>query len=386
MGLWDKIRQTAGNIVGQYGKTFGVDEVGASEFVSGQPRMDFPMIDQKQQQYLQSEADKLRRIQQGNITGGDGGPGPAPTGGGGPAPAGGGPPMEQAPSQPTEQDLMSRLQGLIQPALDILTQEEQRATALGGEIQTAIGAGAEAQRGTIETGLKGAGVTAERGRRESGALAESAISQARRGFSEIQRGLVSRFGGGVSTGLGAISHLGGETMRNIAGIQTGLQESMTRINETYANIEAGAQQSLKEVDAWLVQQKTSAKGELNEILSSIGREKGALQSQKATWVQEALNRYQDTVNAVNQRNTAFKQDIYKMTEDARLQAQNTAAKIAQQAQQIEPFTLSEGQQRFFPGEQPEGMSPETLGGTDVGQAGKYWWLRRGEDEEEEGLY
>lgn len=385
--MWSGLRNIVGGSIARVGQALNLPEWGISEAVAGQPYQASatPTFQTWEPRATVGGSETYTPLYGTQPAGQVRGTSTAPTGGGGQAaPPGGGMPTEPTPSQPSEADLLAQLQARIQPALNELAAEETRAKASSEEIIKSIQSTGEAARGKVTTQEKAGETEVARQRRETETTGESAISEARRGFSEIQRGLMSRFGAGVSTGLGAISHLGAETMRNIANIRTGMQESMTRINERANEIKDIAAQGIREADAWVEQQVAGARSELNEILSAIGREKTALQSQKYQWVQDALNRYRDTVEGINARNAAFKQDVYKLQMDIDARAKQAAQNIAASAAQIEKFTVQPGQTAFFPQQQMAGVTQETLpAGFQVGTTGQYGWLTAPEKKEED---
>ena len=253
----------------------------------------------------------------------------APTGGGGGSTAQtaySNPPantFEQAPSESGEVDFDS----LIQPALQALEQTEG---AIRGQ--------SEADIASIETGAKGRVETA-RGQQKAreGQLAqqqsqvegtaESATQEARRGFSEIQQGLISRFGTGVSTGLGATGILGAQTLKNIANIRNTLQQAVQQIGLTREAVKDQTDAYIRQAETETETQKQQARSQLQNNLAQIGQARGELQSRKAEMGYSAMQNYQQVVQQISARNTQFQQQIYLKSQEAqqKLESANNEA-------------------------------------------------------------
>lgn len=138
----------------------------------------------------------------------------------------------------------------------------------------------------------------------------SAGEEIRRGFSELQKNIIGRFGAGVSTGLGAIAHLGGETMRTLATNAAALQQTLDDVKWETSRMREQSRMLIDNVTSWAETSRAEAKHSLDQSLSQIATSKAVLESKKAEWRQEALNEYLDYVRGINQRNTQYKQAIW----------------------------------------------------------------------------
>jgi len=198
---------------------------------------------------------------------------------------------------------------LIAPALDALSQAEAAAQASSSADisgietgQTSRVASAQSQRTQGQAEL--AGTT-----RQVENKAESATSEQRRGFSEIERGLLARYGTGVSTGLGASGILGAQALRNISQIRAGAQEALTQIETSRQGLTEVFGNSIRQIESETEGLKQQARSSLQQSLAQIGSARGELQSRKGELVYNAMQNYRNEVNAVNQRNAQFKQNL-----------------------------------------------------------------------------
>lgn len=284
-----------------------------------------------------------------------------------------GAPMEQAPSQPSFD-----FDAIIAPALQSLSQAEEAARAIFGAGESEIDSSRESQLNRL-TQQKTSGEQELASRRtKSEGTAQSAIDEARRGFSEISQGLGNRFGAGSSTGLGASALVGREAIRNIAGIRAGLQESLNDIENTKTGLEEIFNNSVREVEASTTAMKNRARAELQQALAEIGQSRGQLQSRKAEYIQQAMDNYRSQVADVNARNASFQQDLYVRRQSAEQQLAEASQRATQKLSELQPFSLSAGETKFIPIQQfgdKEGFDKyagtQLPGGVQSGTFGEY---------------
>ena len=269
----------------------------------------------------------------------------APTGGGQAAPTGGGgggqqgPPQEAIPAEPSVnlEDLNT--------ALDEINNLETETRGLlggdiGGEFQEAafgrIGLGEEQAQEGIKT-------QREKGQR----TAREGITEQRRGFSEISKQLLGRFGRS-GFGLGVVGDIGARTLGNIANIRTKLQDSMSNLNTISSNFVKEFAQQRSEVEATVAQMKQDAKVQLQAALSQINAQRGLLRSAKNTVINNALSNYRQLVADINARNVAAKQQVDLLERQTNESIRKAQATARRQLDEIETFTLGPGQTRFGP--------------------------------------
>src|SRR3990167_482333 len=205
---------------------------------------------------------------------------------------------------------------LITPVLEGLAQSENAARAFF-----------ETQVGEIEKGAKRRVETAETQRSEQQAKltrtqtreeqrGESAIGEARRGFTELSKGLAARYGTGISTGVGATAILGRESMRAIGQIRTNLQESVNDINLTRQAVEDQSNRAIRESEADAQSLKQQAGAQLQQSLAEIATRRGELQTKRMELILQARQNDQTSVANINARNVAFQQKVYLAQQDA----------------------------------------------------------------------
>ena len=205
---------------------------------------------------------------------------------------------------------------IIAPALNALSQSETAAQGLFEADVSEIEQGGQGRRATAEAQLRSqTGGLEQRGRKTT-SIAESAIGEARRGFSEIQQGLLARYGTGVSTGLGAAGIVGGKTIQAIGQIRAQLSESLNEIETAKTSVVETTNAAIREAEANTQVLKQRSRAELQQNLAQIGQLRGEIQSRKQELAYNAMELYRQSVADVNQRNTKFKQDIYLQAQKA----------------------------------------------------------------------
>lgn len=219
--------------------------------------------------------------------------------------------QEQTP-QPPQIDF----DALIQPALDALTQAESATQATGEADIQSIESGATTQKGNIGALRTGAERQLASRQAATTSAGEQAINESRRAAAEIQQGLASRYGASSSTGLGASAIVGAQSARNISQQRAQLTAALNEVENAKTGIIETYNNALKEVDNTTATLKAQARSTLQTNLSQIGQARVGLQSRKAELVYNAMEQYRQEVNAVNQRNTAFKQTLYTQQQDA----------------------------------------------------------------------
>ena len=209
-------------------------------------------------------------------------------------------PFEQAPGG----EGAPSLDELVGPAIQAL--EEFEGVAKRQYMEVEPGAiGATEARGVREaeaeqTKAEAVGTTR---RAEEGRRTESAIGEARRGFSELQQGLISRFGTAISTGLGAQSILGAEAMRNINNLRTAYTDFEGRMAQAENEVRVDVANRIQTIREQAEQSRSEARQNLMNVLAEINVRKAELKQGGAEVRLRALQDYRNTLAAVNQRNT-----------------------------------------------------------------------------------
>ena len=230
---------------------------------------------------------------------------------------------EQAP-QPPQIDF----DALIQPALDALSQAEGAVNASGEADISAIESGATTQKGSLGTAKTSAERDVASRQATTQSAGESAINESRRAAAELQQGLASKYGASSSTGLGASAIVGAQSARVIGQQRAQLTLALNEVENAKTGIIETYNNAIKEVDNTTATLKAQARSTLQTNLAQIGQSRATLQSKKAELVYNAMETYRQEVNAVNQRNTAFKQTLYTQQQaaNARLVEIETQAK------------------------------------------------------------
>lgn len=219
----------------------------------------------------------------------------------------GGLPLEQNPEQP---DFSAYDQAIAQ-AQEALNIGEQ--AALGSRDAAITEAEASGQQQTKlaqQAQSEKLGGLGEQRTRESG-RAENAIAQARQQAAEMQQGLQARFGKSTGTGAFVGELTGRAALQNIGGIQQGLQQTMTQINQEEQNVRNVTANLLSQISQQTENAKVQARSAFDQARAEIASRKGELQSRKAELMMNALQSYQQLLQEVEARNTAFKQQLYQ---------------------------------------------------------------------------
>jgi ElaB/YqjD/DUF883 family membrane-anchored ribosome-binding protein len=388
MALFPKARSLFGRAIASTGRAFGLPEMGFSERVSPKPPTIGPESGFGQIQGIQTSAPQMStqtfhaplgqvdRERQPTQPTGDGGGG-VPTGQ---------PPTEQAPAGPD----MGYLESLIQPALDTLSGLESDINRLYGEG----GKEAEAFRAASEAKAKekrGEAVgTVERQEAKARGAAGEAEKQQRRGFAEIAQQFLGKFGR-TGFGQGVTGALGETTMQTLGKIRTGLQETVNELNIRRDQIEDIFNSQIQEANFEAENLKGNARSALQSALVDIRSRRATLQAARGEMIADALENYRQTVNAVNQRNTQFQQNLHLLRQETNEKIRQAQASAAMQLEKLPSFTLEAGETQFRPlsdiglgGATPEqitGFGTQLPEGVSFGTAGQYGVLSKPKEEE-----
>jgi len=196
------------------------------------------------------------------------------------------------------------------------------------EAQAAIQQG----RGRFESGIT-----------EAGAAEQGLLSQARNLANELQLRNRQIFGGaGLSSAAQAAGELlGRETSRSLGDIRRSSAESVEQLRKGSIDFENQAQAQLQKLELQKNQAISSAELDFRDRLSEIDRARGQLAQNKAALKLDALREFRAQVANVNAQESAFRQNIDLMREQARInlnsQLQNINTGVGTATGDIESF-------------------------------------------------
>jgi hypothetical protein len=188
----------------------------------------------------------------------------------------------------------------------------------------------------------------------------NAVEDAKRMFAEQQQGLSARFGNSTGTGQFFGEQLAQNTNTNVSRLQQGLQSTLQDINDKMSQVKqvgALAQQSINQRFDQQIQQEQD---NLQKYITQIRGNETMLQSNKAQMAQQALQKYQDTVNNLNaQREQMANQ--YKIAElNAQTQLKTYAARGTALSQtQYSPAQTQSSNAGNFSSVAPTGTQADT---------------------------
>jgi len=194
---------------------------------------------------------------------------------------------------------------------ELEAQTKANAAQLAGNKQKAI-AGTEKN------------ITEAKGRKED------ALSQARRLFSELQRGNMARFGGTSSAGQAASEIQGQEMQRQFGGTQRDFGKFMQDVQAQQSQIETDYNTALLQQEQTKQTALNQANRDFQSKLLEIGRLKAETESNKAMKRLQALQDLRNQVFAVNQQNTQFQQQLEAAKYQQQLQLQTYQQQLAGQ--------------------------------------------------------
>lgn len=286
---------------------------GKSLYNSLQPKYQGPINKGYSENYFRQTGKEGGQVLGANTTSGGGGS----LGGGGSSGGGGG----YSPGGITQQILSGAYDqsvpafqepdydAMIAPALQKL--DEAIAPAQGQYEGNVASIDAQRQRGISgqQSALEEARNAAAAARTRNEQTTEGAVNEQRRGFSEIQQGLQSRYGGTTGTGRFAAEIAGSRSLGNIAAQRQNLSNVITDIDNNFEKVRGMAQIAIQDIEDNTADQKRQAKTQLDQSLNQIRLAKGELMGKKAELASQAIQFYQQAVAKVNSDNTAFKQRL-----------------------------------------------------------------------------
>lgn len=211
-----------------------------------------------------------------------------------------------------EADYMAEIDRTFNNVMNILNEQsgylESSRSAAEKQAQADLEAN-KAQLGTQKTqALRGLGEQRTQGQMKR----EDALAQARRLYSDLQRGALSRFGAMGSGGQAASEILGGEQMRQqgqtqqqYAQFERDIQNAENKVNEDYDAGLLQLNQSFQQARSKIAQDFNSAIMQINNMRAATEQEKGAARL-------NALQNIRSQVNQLNMQQMTFNQQLEAM--------------------------------------------------------------------------
>lgn len=240
-------------------------------------------------------------------------------GGGGTAPGGGNvynqadltPYLEPAPEQ-SGIDLDSMIAPALQAFDESIGATQSRYDADVAESE-AVRAGAVARQQQFQAGEE---QKAERQKQLQTETGERNVGEQRSALAEVLQGLQALYGGTTGTGRFVSELSSRDALKNVANIRQNVANAIAQIDDKLGQVREIVRISIDDAENKAVAMKQRAKAELDSALANIRQAKGELYARKAELAMQAMQFFQQRVDAINQRNAAFKQSIAQQALDA----------------------------------------------------------------------
>lgn len=153
---------------------------------------------------------------------------------------------------------------------------------------------------------------------------EDALAQARRLFSELQRGNVQRFGGATSAGQAASEIQGAEAQRQFG--QTGRQanEAFQKIEQAKGEVESQYKTGLLQLQQSHQQGLAKIQSDFTNAIMQINNQRAATEQAKGQAKLQALQNLRQEALQLQSQATQFQQQLELMREQANLNIQQYA--------------------------------------------------------------
>lgn len=211
-----------------------------------------------------------------------------------------------------EADYMEEIDRTFSNVMNILNEQRGYLENSRGAAEKQAQADLEANQAQLGTQksqtLRGLGEQRTQGQMKR----EDALSQARRLYSDLQKGALSRFGSMGSAGQAASEILGSEQMRQqgqtqqqFAQFERDIQNAESKVNEDYNSGLLQLNQSFQQARAKIAQDFNSAIMQINNMRAASEQEKGAARL-------NALQNIRSQVNQINMQQMTFNQQLEAM--------------------------------------------------------------------------
>lgn len=203
----------------------------------------------------------------------------------------------------------AELDNAYQPALTAYNQYAQTLqSALPSTLQGIESEGAK-QTGLVEA--ERASQAAQAGSQRSLAQSTTAegVSQQRRGFNELQRGLQAAYGSTTGTGAFTTELAYRDYAQRVGGLQKGLEQTLSQIGQTESDFKLRSSLMLSNIAEQTSQAKVQARQKLDEDMAKINMAVGELSSQKAAKKMDMLQNYQNNIITLEKQSKEFQQQL-----------------------------------------------------------------------------
>jgi hypothetical protein len=215
---------------------------------------------------------------------------------------------------------------IYQPALDALNAAINSANSNeAGQEQSILGQQTSAA-GDLGTALSGQMNQIGQAKTTQQTGTQNAIQQAKQAYSEIGQGIQARYGSSTGTGAFATELAGRTTATNMAQFQTNLTNALGGLDQAAQQVQQVHDQNIKDLQTQTEVAIQQAKATLSTNITSIQNNIGQVQSAKAAQIANAVIDYQKSVDAVNQMNAQYAQQLE--TQQQAIQGQIATARAA----------------------------------------------------------
>jgi hypothetical protein len=198
---------------------------------------------------------------------------------------------------------------IYQPALDALQGAIASANQNYAGQEASINSQAGQAQGSLDTALSGQMNQIGQAKTTQQTGTKNAMQQAQQGYNEISQGIQSRYGGTTGTGAFANEIAGRQTSTNMAQFQTNLTNALGGLDQAAQQVQTVHDQNIKDLKAQTDAAIQQAKSTLQTNIANIGMQQGQVQSAKASQIANAVIDYQKSVDAVNQMNVQYAQQL-----------------------------------------------------------------------------
>jgi hypothetical protein len=138
---------------------------------------------------------------------------------------------------------------------------------------------------------------------------KNAMQQAQQGYNEISQGIQSRYGGTTGTGAFANEIAGRQTSTNMAQFQTNLTNALAGLDQAGQHVKLIFDQNVQDLKTRTQAAIQGIRSTLQNNITTIQSKIGEVQSAKASQIANAVIDYQKSVDAVNQMNVQYAQQL-----------------------------------------------------------------------------
>lgn len=232
--------------------------------------------------------------------------------------------MNQQRQRSYDSEINAQIESMYGPTMDILNQN----IGLVGGQKTAAEQQAEAdyqanlaqlgtQKGTTLGGL-------ETQQRKGQTQKEDALAQARRLYSELQRGNIQRFGGATSAGQAASEIQGAEQQRQFGQTARQFNEFTQQIETARKDVESQYQTGIQQLNQAKQTAMAKIQSDFTNAIMQINNMRAQTEQQKGAAKLQALQQLRSEAQALQQQTTQFQQQLDLMREQANLNIQQYA--------------------------------------------------------------